>query len=134
MENVECIVVFYEKKIYRMTWFSRQFFSACYTRHLRQHDSIDRNDFWNASCPRPTHIVWYPVYTIQPVWQSAECLYTRYNRLTTGCIVYTNIYLVVKRSNWPSRYLIKGVSHNVYTKGLLAVSCDKQDKKYRPRN
>jgi len=51
--------------------------------------------------------VWQPaVYTIQPfvkpvvkpVWQPVECLYTWYNRLsvglTTGCIVYTNIYPV----------------------------------------
>jgi len=49
-----------------------------------------------------------PVYTVQPVvkpvvkavWQPGKCLYTRYNRLTTGlttgCIVYTNIQPVVK--------------------------------------
>jgi len=47
--------------------------------------------------------VWNPVYTIQPVlkpvWQTVECLYTRYNRFsipaTTSCIVYTNIQPVV---------------------------------------
>jgi len=91
---------------------------------------------FNRLSNRVVQPVWQPaVYTIQPfvkpvvkrVWQPVECLYTRYNRLLnqfdnrfdkgliTSCIVYTNIYPVVKPTG-----LTKPVRQPVWQK---IISC-----------